>query len=238
MGIKKLRRDALNAARKKSIESKSPFWEKIVNITYTRTGELPGGRVEMRTERLRNVIYFDRVGEMVLDIECVKEPVEQPRVLPRGVGRWPLPKRFAPVMIGVGIQEKHDFVIHQWASNWERELINAAAPHLALAKRIFIEARQDFDSEVLAGRWVSARKPRWEKRPLWPHVDIRDKVLNVRTMIKQQDIGSEVDRTGDIKGKAVLKLWNERQHREKVWRHNYLDILDTARKIFQIEWPK
>ena len=177
---------------------------------------------------LPKTVYFDNPGEMVLDIECIKEDA------PKG---WPLRKRFNVCMVGMGVQRGTDFVITQYASNYDRELMDTVAPSLRLARRIFIEARGNFDAEVLAGRWVSARKPKWDKRPLWPTLNIDDKVFNVRQLIRQQGIGPQVDRKGDITGKQVLRMWDDKKKREAIWSHNYLDLIDTARKIFQIEWP-
>jgi len=115
--------------------------------TYTSTGDVPKKRVvEMRQICLKKQVFLDSPREMVLDIECVTEPAP---------AQWPRPKRFTTVMIGVGQQIGTDYWITQWATDWERELLEAARPTLALATKIYFEGRGDFDTEVLAGRWVS-----------------------------------------------------------------------------------
>lgn len=211
----------------------SPRW------TYTAHGEPPPKKVQVRQVKLPNTVFLDDNGEMVLDIECVKEPAPL---------EWPLPKRFTVVMIGVGQQLGPHFYVTQWASDWERELLDAARPTLALASKVYIEARGDFDTEVLAGQWVSGRSGKWNDKPLWPAIDIRKKTLNVRSILHDQGIGAQIDRNGDIRGKDVLRLWplprNDQRDktwadgREKVWKHNYLDVLETSKKVFQIEWPQ
>jgi hypothetical protein len=197
--------------------------------TYTVHGELPPKKVQVRQVKLPNSVFLDERNEMVLDIECVRE------LAPR---EWPVRKRFSVVMIGLGQQIGSHYYITQWASDWERELLDAVRPRLALARKIYIEARGDFDTEVLAGRWISGRSVRWSDPPLWPAVDVRQKTMNVRKTLREQDIGPQVDRDGDIRGKDVLKLWPDKGTREPVWKHNYLDVLETSLKIFQIEWPE
>lgn len=207
--------------------------------TYTVDGELPPKKVQVRQVKLSNTVFLDDNGEMVLDIECVLEPAPDD---------WPRRKRFSVIMIGVGQQLGPHFYITQWASDWEKELLDAARPTLALASKVYIEARGDFDTEVLAGQWVSGRSSKWDDKPLWPAIDVRKKTLNVRHILKQQDITAQIDRNGDIRGKDVLKLWplpkNDQRDkawadgREKVWKHNYLDVLETSKKVFQIEWPQ
>lgn len=193
---------------------------------YTATGELPPRKVEIRHQVFLNTVWLNNSRDTVLDIECVKEPAPD---------HWPDRNRFSVVMIGLGQQRKKDFHVIQYASDWERDLLDAARPMLGLAGRILIEARGDFDTEVLAGRWVSSRRPCWTDAPLWPALDLRSKTLNVRSLIQEQEIDPQVDRTGDISGKDVLRMWPDKARRESVWRHNFLDVIETSMKIFQIE---
>jgi hypothetical protein len=203
--------------------------------TYTAHGELPPKKVEVRQVKLPNTIFLDTSSELVLDIECVKE------VAPK---EWPRRKRFSTIMVGIGQQVGKNFYITQYGSDWEKDLMDAIRPALGLAKLVYIEARGDFDSLVLAGHWVSAQADTWGDYPLWPAVNILKKTRNVRSLLREQRIESQVDRTGDISGKDVPRLWTIPRGqraplisaREKVWRHNYLDVLDTSKKIFQIEW--
>jgi hypothetical protein len=206
--------------------------------TYTLSGEPPPKKVMVRQVKLANTIFLDNKNEMVLDIECVREPAPK---------QWPVRKRFSAVMIGIGQQVGKTFYVTQWASDWEKDLIETVRPTLALASKIYIEARGDFDTEVLAGRWISGRKVRWARDPLWPAIDIRHKTENVRRILRQQGIGPQVDRDGDIRGKDVLKLWPtpidtparaDAKNREQVWRHNFLDVVETSKKIFQIDWTE
>jgi len=190
--------------------------------------------VESRQVKLAGHVYFDNSREMVLHIECVKEHAPK---------NWPKNKRYSVVMIGVGQQIGKDYWITQWASNWERELMDAARPTLALASTIYTESRSNFDIEVLAGKWISATE-RWDDQPLWPFIDVSRKVVNVRDLLREQQIGPAVNRVGDIKSKQVVKYWRPRKGQDRkrmqeyVWKHNYLDILESTERIFQIEWPK
>jgi hypothetical protein len=196
----------------------------------------------VRQVKLSKTVFLDDVGELVLAVECVTE------VAP---AEWPTKKRPTVIMVGIGQQVGQHFYITQYASDWERDLMEAVRPSLALAPKIYIEGRDDYESLVMAGQWVSARELPWNDTALWPSVDIRTKVLNVRTVFAKQDIEPQIERLDDIRTKDVMRYWDpfvpqatardaatrlRRDRRQKVWRHNYLAVLDTCMKIFQIEW--
>lgn len=194
--------------------------------TYTVNGELPPKKVEVRQSTIPKTVFLDNSREMVLHVQTVKEPAPL---------EWPTEKRYSVVIIGLGQQVGEDYVITQWASDWERELIDAARPRLALASKIYIEGATDFETDVLAGQWVS-RNQQWGEPTLWPAIDIRQKTVNVYRTIREQRIGEQIDRVNDIKMKYAARLWAKKD-REPVLRHNYYNLLDTSMKIFQIEWP-
>lgn len=193
---------------------------------YTSTGELPPRKVEIRHQVFPNTIWLNHARDTVLQLVCVKEPASN---------LWPDRSRLSVVMIGLGQQRKTDFHVIQYACDWERELMDAARPMLGLAERILVASRWNEEPFILAGRWVNAHAPIWTDPPLWPTVDIRSKTMNVRDLIRAQQIGPQVDRTGDISGKHVARMWRSRSTREPVWRHNFLDVVETSMKIFQLE---
>lgn len=199
-----------------------PLW------TYTVDGEQPLRKIERRQVKLTNTVFLDDSSEMVLDVEVVTEPAPKD---------WPAKKRFSVVMIGVGQQVGSHFYITQWASDWEKELFAAVRPTLALASRIYSDASGNFDTQVLAGRWISGPSVQWTDVPMWPWLDVRSKTLNVRSYLRDQNIGSQVNRVGDIFGRAVRRAWTNKAQREAVWKHNYLDVLELSKRVFQIEWP-
>lgn len=186
--------------------------------TYTIHGEPLPKKVQVRQMHLPNTIFLDANGEIVLDIESVREP----RV---GGGN-----RHSVVMVGVGLQMGTTFTITQWASDWERDLLDAVRPTLALAHRIFITSRMNRDVEILAGTWMA------KTAPTWPVMDVRTKTLNVHPFLRDQTIPPNNRPSIDIAEEDVPRRWNAND-REPVWRHNYLDVLDSAMRIFQIEWP-
>ena len=193
---------------------------------YTATGELPPKKVEIRHQIFPNTVWLNNSRDTVLDIECVKEPASD---------LWPERNRLSVVMIGLGQQRKKDFHVIQYACDWERDLMDAARPMLGLADRILVASRWNEEPFIMAGRWVNSRAPIWPDPPLWPAVDLRTKTLNVWQMIRDQKVGPQVDRTGDISGKDVLRAWPNKARREEVWRHNFLDVVETSMKIFQLE---
>jgi len=194
---------------------------------YTSTGELPSTRkVEIRHQILNNTIWLRESRDTVLQMVTVKEPA--PSI-------WPEQHRLSVVMIGLGQQRKRDFHVIQFAGDWERDLMDAARPMLGLAGRVLTASRWNSEPVVLAGRWVNTRAPQWPGMPLWPSVDIKAKTVNVWQEIRDQQIGPQVDRTGDISEKDASRLWADPAQREGVWRHNFLDVIETSMKIFQIE---
>lgn len=204
--------------------------------TYTVNGELPPKKVEVRQVVIPKSVFLNDNREMVLSVQCVKEPAPL---------EWPNDNRLSVVMIGLGQQIGPNYTITQWASDWERELLDAARPRLALASKIYVESRWNFDADVLAGQWVSALSDRWGDAPLWPAIDVRSKVVNVYDMLREQNIGPQLERPRNVNARGLQALWQTpkgeraplQSAREIVWRTNYLDVLETSMKVFQIEWP-
>lgn len=201
--------------------------------TYTVNGEKPPEKIQVRQSRLSNTIFFDNPTEACVEVVTVKEPSH---------GGWPTKFRNSVVMIGIGQQVGTEFVITQWASDWERELFEAARPSLALASRIFDTSRFNYNVKVLAGSW------RAEQEPYWPTVDVQIKTVpRLRTILGQQLIRSFLTR--EESSDALLPNWwmkpenrvitatELEARRNVVWRANYARVLDSARQVFQIEWP-
>ena len=200
--------------------------------TFTTTGEPDPRKVVCRQIKLSNTVFLEDKRETVLDIVCVNEPAP---------AAWPYRIRKSVVMIGLGQQLRGHFFITQWATDWEQALFDAVRPSLALASRIYTTTRGgNIDGEILSGHWVSARHQRWNDKPLWPAIDIRDRMVNVRTMLRQQQIGPCVDRTDDIRDTQAIRYWlsRDRHKQEAVWKHNYLNVLEMSKQIFQLEWPQ
>lgn len=193
---------------------------------YTSTGELPSKKVEIRHQIFKNTVWLNNSRDTVLDIECVKEPAST---------MWPERKRHSVVMIGLGQQRKRDFHVIQYASDWERDLLDAARPMLGLAGRILVASRYNEEPFILAGRWVNSRAPIWMGPPLWPALDVRNKTTSVYALLKEQRIDPQVDRSDDISDDDVIRSWSDKTQRERVWRHNFLDVVETSMKIFQLE---
>jgi hypothetical protein len=189
--------------------------------TYTINGSLPPTKVQVRIMNMPNTIFLDNNGEVVLDVIPVKEPS------PRG---WPTQFRFSAVLIGIGLQMGSTFTITQWGSDWERDLLDAVRPTLALANKVFIVSRFDHDTEVLAGTFRATCEP------TWPTLDVREKTDNVRRVLNNQNIQPH-ERENDINPDRAHRLWNQKD-REPVWRHNYLNVLDAAMRIFQVDWTE
>lgn len=188
--------------------------------TYTVTGERTPNKVQVRQMHLPDTIFFDRNGEAVLHLVSV------PEAAPRG---FPNKVRQSVVMIGIGLQMGTTFTITQIASDWERELIDAARPMLALTNRIYTIGRSAIS--VLAGDAYAAP-------PTWPTMNLRDKMDNVRRILDDQDIRS-FGHPEPLDGDKVRRFWmsGDLTKREAVWRSNYFDVLDASMRIFQIEWP-
>lgn len=187
--------------------------------TYTVTGQRTPNKVQVRQMRHPNTIFLDNNGEIVLDIVSIPEPA------PRA---WKEKTRRTVVMIGVGLQLGTEFTITQWASDWERELIDAARPTLALANRIFTLGKSQVS--ILAGDG-------YRQTATWPTMNVRDKMVDVRRILDYQDIRPGA-REDDIEDGTEMRMWRySDKTREAVWRHNYLDVLDASMRIFQIEWP-
>lgn len=194
---------------------------------YTATGELTPKKVEIRHQVFRNIVWLNNPRDTVLRLVVVKEPAST---------LWPERSRPSVVMIGLGQQRKRDFHVIQYASDWERDLLDAARPMLGLAERILVESRYNEEGFILAGSWVNSHAPIWPHPPLWPSVNIRSKVLNVRTMLQAQGVDPlQVDRTGDISDKEASRHWKNASKRESVWRHNFFDVVETSMKIFQLQ---
>lgn len=189
--------------------------------TYTVTGQKTPNKVQVRQMRHPNTIFLDNNGELVLDIISVSEPA------PSGFKNK---MRQSVVMIGVGLQLGTEFTITQWASDWERDLLEAARPTLALANRIFTIGCSAVS--VLAGDGYS-------RSATWPTVNVRQKMMDVRPLLNAQDIRPN-GREDDITDDQAHRKWTHRTapDRESVWRHNYLDVLDASMRVFQIEWPE
>lgn len=189
--------------------------------TYTPHGHLMSTtKVERRQVKLPNTIFFDHSTEAIVKVEVVKEPVPFHRSKMRP----------SVVVIGLGQQLGQNFFITQWASDWERELFNAARPSLALAARIYSDAHNRWDLKALAGHLGS-------HVPTWPTMDVLDKAVDVRSVLRQQDIPSQLlDVVEDHKQFDVARAWKAGQ-KEDVLKFNYFRVLDAAMRVFQIEWP-
>lgn len=187
--------------------------------TYTVNGAMPPKKVQVRQVNLPNTIFFDSSGELALSIISVKEPTPK---------HWPSASRTrrSVVMIGVGLQLGTQFTITQWASDWERELLDAARPTLALAHRIYVLSKSSV--HILAGDGYALP-------PFWPTMNVRDKAFDVKPFFHQQDIRPNA-RENDIEDERSEPLWRKKAY-DVVWRHNYLDVLDLSMRVFQIEWP-
>lgn len=198
------------------------FQSKLYDVrwTYTVTGVKLPSKVQVRQMKHPNTIFLDDNGEVVLSL------ISLPERAPRG---WKEKTRRTAVMVGIGLQMGTEFTITQWASEWERDLIDAVRPTLALAHRIFTVGKSDVS--ILAGDGYS-------QRATWPTMNVRDKTVNVRRLLEQQDIRPNA-RENDIEDTAVQRMWRYNDTSiESVWRHNYLDVLDASMRIFQIEWPE
>lgn len=193
---------------------------------YTATGEMPSAKVQIRHQIFPNTIWLNNPRDTVLSLVWVKEPA--PFI-------WPERHRPSAVMLGLGQQRQRDFHVIQYASDWERELLDAARPMLGLAERLLVGSRYNEEPFILAGRWVNSRAPIWIDPPMWPAVDVRRKTVNVRDMLQDQQVGKQVDRTGDLSPKKVGSTWGRPAQRESVWRHNFLNVVELGMQIFQLE---
>lgn len=194
--------------------------------TYTVTGSAPSKLVQRRQVNLPNTIFLDNNGEVVLSVESV--PEDAPR-------SWPKKKRQSVVIVGVGLQLGTTFTITQWASDHERQLFEAITPTLALARKVYTLGWRD--AHVLRGDVKLTRN-----EVPWPTLNVCSKVVNARPILESQRI-PPTTRTNDIDPLHVTRMWAVRssdqpQRREAVWRHNYLNVLDLAMRMFQVEWPE
>lgn len=193
--------------------------------TYTTTGREPSKLVHIRQVNLPNTVFLDGNGEIVLSVESVSE------FAPRS---WSSKKRQTVVMIGVGLQMGTTFTITQWATDWEQALMDAAAPTLALANKVYTLGYRDV--RALNGGFNGARGT-----VPWPTINVEPKMINATTIFNAQGITPN-PREHDINQNHVARLWTGRHdrstHRDQVWRHNYLNVLDLAMRVFQIEWPE
>lgn len=189
--------------------------------TYTVTGELRKRNVQVRQVTLPKTVFLDANGETVLCVETVREHA------PTG---YPTKMRQSVVVVGVGLQMGENFTITQWATDWENHLFETITPMLSLTPKIYMHGLRG--AVVLAGGRLNP-----EDTP-WPTLDIRHKVINVVPFLDDQKIPPS-DRAGDISPEQVHGLWSTRSdiNREKVFRHNYLNVLDLSMRVFQIEWP-
>lgn len=191
--------------------------------TYTTTGSQASKLVQVRQSHMPNTIFLEGNGECVLSVESV------PEFAPNS---WHARMRQSVVMVGVGLQMRTTFTMTQWASDSEAELFAAITPQLSLVHRIYEHGRRS--SRALAGA-VGVKVP-------WPSLDLTHKVINVEPIFAVQGIPPN-PREDDITEKDARRFWTgvpfgSHVRRETVWRHNFLDVLDLAMRVFQIEFPE
>jgi hypothetical protein len=188
--------------------------------TYTVTGQATPNKVQVRQMRHPNTVFLDDNGEAVLSILSLPEPMPN---------SFRQKTRRSAVVIGIGLQMGTEFSVTQWGSEWERELLNAARPTLALTSKLYTLGKSAVS--ILAGDGYG-------QPPTWPTINVRAKSMNVRRILEYQDIRPNA-RENDIEETAVMRMWRYSETtREAVWRHNYLDVLDLVMRVFQIEWPE
>jgi hypothetical protein len=193
--------------------------------TYTTTGGPASKLVQRRQVELKDTIYLDDSSELVLSVESV---------MTHAPHSWPVNTRRTVVMVGVGLQLGTTFTITQWATDQEQALFNEITPTLSLARRVYTDGWTSV--RALSGNGRSSRR----HTVPWPMLNIYDKSVNVEPILRKQRI-PRTKREHDIKPDHAERYWTVRQdqatRRERVWRHNFLNVQDLALRVFQVEWP-
>jgi len=174
-----------------------------------------------------------RYDTVMLDIECVKVPA----------ANWYIKTRFKTVMVGLAYWKDEDnFVVHQIAGE-EGELLERVGEILSVLEndgidKVAIDATRAFDVEVLAGRWVYARRALAEKKGNWPTLDLRElgfEIRNIKFECKRMGVeypARDKNDPKDCQSVDVLTIWKSQP--ERVWYHNLLDMLEMVTMFNQI----
>lgn len=162
-------------------------------------------------------------GKAFFDIECVKVPATD------GVH----PFRFSTYMIGVVYLDAGVVTTRQFYGKNESRVLENFAVWCTESRiqELGFCATRNFDYEVLAGRWTSARKalaptPRFN----YPFL-LWDKTLfAVTNFRKEWEHLPRAERTDDVSGKDCMREWtrNDPAGVAKCLRHNLLDLLEMA----------
>jgi hypothetical protein len=164
------------------------------------------------------------------DIECVRVP---------GPNGFPIKNRFKPMLVGMAYWkdwDKPEMTLNTFFGDNEAELIELIDDAFGLFRYALYDGNvtRDFDASVLEGKFVSYRKPFWNKTPEWPvleHIDgyfvnIRRDIRDMKRLVRSEAIEN---------GSKMTELW--RTNKELVIRHNLLDLVDIGYRLEQ-RFPK